>query len=90
MYKKLLCLIMLIIISLPVYPKNAGNTIDKNEFPNSELVGPFTKNNDNVISGSVVKDIDMNLGDCIRIALGNNPEINAAFQDILASDARIK
>ena len=90
MYKKLLCLIMLIIISLPVYPKNAGNTIDKNEFPNSELVGPFTKNNDNVISGSVVKDIDMNLGNCIRIALGNNPEINAAFQDILASDARIK
>ena len=32
----------------------------------------------------------MTLDNCIRLALGNNPQINAAFQDILASDARIK
>lgn len=43
-----------------------------------------------VIEGSVEKNIDMTLERCIEIALGNNPQINAAFQDILASDARIK
>lgn len=32
----------------------------------------------------------MTLDNCLRLALGNNPQINAAFQDILASDARIK
>ena len=45
---------------------------------------------DFVIAGSVEKNIDMTLDNCIRLALGNNPQINAAFQDILASDARIK
>ena len=32
----------------------------------------------------------MTLARCIEIALGNNPQINSAFHDILASDARIK
>ena len=32
----------------------------------------------------------MTLDKCIELALGNNPQINAAFHDILASDARIK
>ena len=32
----------------------------------------------------------MSLDNCIKLALGNNPKINAAFQDILASDARVK
>ena len=45
---------------------------------------------DFVIEGSVEKNIDMTLDKCIELALGNNPQINAAFHDILASDARIK
>lgn len=32
----------------------------------------------------------MTLDKCIELALGNNPQINAAFHDILASDARIR
>lgn len=32
----------------------------------------------------------MTLERCIELALGNNPQINAAFHDILASDTRIK
>ena len=38
----------------------------------------------------VEKNIDMTLERCIELALGNNPQINAAFHDILASDSRIK
>ena len=45
---------------------------------------------DFVIEGSVEKNIDMTLDKCIELALGNNPQINAAFHDILASDARIR
>ncbi len=67
-----------------------NNIIDEIEFPKPDKVGPFYKNNDIVISGSVEKDIEMNLSNCIKIALGNNPEINAAFQEILAADSRIK
>lgn len=70
---------------------NNRNTINPNEFPNSENVLPKAGiNPDFVISGSVEKNIDMTLDNCIRLALGNNPEIKAAFQDILAADARIK
>ena len=36
------------------------------------------------------KNIDLTLERCLEIALGNNPRINAAFNDIFASDARIK
>lgn len=61
------------------------------EFPNSESVLPNSHTDSNlIISGSVEKNIEMTLENCLKIALGNNPEINAAFQDILASDARIK
>ena len=43
-----------------------------------------------VISGSISHMVDMNLENCIKIALGNNPEILSAFQDILANDSKIK
>ena len=49
-----------------------------------------TEKADFVIEGSVEKNIDMTLDRCIELALGNNPQINAAFHDILASDSRIK
>lgn len=68
-----------------------GNELNEKEYPSADAVLP--KQNDKadfVIEGSVEKNIDMTLDKCIELALGNNPQINAAFHDILASDARIK
>ncbi|MBR1424424.1 TolC family protein [bacterium] len=92
MLKKLIYILLLFILTpLVTYCADLGNSIDFKEYPNYEKVEPHTNfNGDPIISGSVSKDIEMNLDNCIRIALGNNPEINAAFQDILAADARIK
>lgn len=71
--------------------RGIGNKINSDEFPQGENVLPNVEvKPDFVIAGSVEKNIDMTLDNCIRLALGNNPQINAAFQDILASDARIK
>lgn len=74
-----------------VEAKGIGNNLNSDEFPQGENVLPNVEvKPDFVIAGSVEKNIDMTLDNCIRLALGNNPQINAAFQDILASDARIK
>ena len=43
-----------------------------------------------VVSGSVSYSEDMTLDNCIKIALGNNPEILSAFEDILVNDTKIK
>ncbi len=68
-----------------------GNEVNEKEYPSADAVLPKqTGNADFVIEGSVEKNIDMTLDKCIELALGNNPQINAAFHDILASDARIK
>ena len=91
MLKKILLIIIYMSI-LPVFAtEEIGNKIIPNEYPHSDNVLPLTtKPSDYVISGSVEKNIDLTLENCIELALGNNPQINAAFQDILASDARIK
>ncbi len=93
MIKKLLS-ILLILLSLNLqasFSKDFGNKINPDEFPSGNNVLPEQDfNPDFVISGSIEKNVDMSLDNCIKIALGNNPKINAAFQDILASDARIK
>ncbi len=68
-----------------------GNEVNEKEYPSADTVLP--KQNakaDFIIEGSIEKNIDMTLDKCIELALGNNPQINAAFHDILASDARIK
>lgn len=90
--RKFLNLIILFTFTTSVcFAQIEKNKINPNEFPNSEDVLPQASvNSDFVISGSVEKNIDMTLENCIRLALGNNPEIKAAFQDILAADARIK
>lgn len=92
MNNKIIILFSIFILTLsPVFSQNLGNDINSNEFPKSDNVLPSVEVNPNfVISGSVEKNIDMTLDNCIQIALGNNPQINAAFQDILASDSRIK
>ena len=94
---KIIILTLLIsLINIPAYAgTNAeiGNDINDKEYPSAEKVLPQKKTDTEkplTISGSVEKNVDMTLDKCIEIALGNNPQINAAFQDILASDARIK
>lgn len=92
--KYILLITFVIIMLLPlqnVEAKGIGNKLNSDEFPQDENVLPNVEvKPDFVIAGSVEKNIDMTLDNCIRLALGNNPQINAAFQDILASDARIK
>ena len=71
--------------------EDIGNKVDEKEYPAAEAVLPKkTGDADFVIEGSVEKNIDMTLDKCIELALGNNPQINAAFHDILAADTRIK
>lgn len=92
--KYILLITFVIIMLLPlqnVEAKGIGNKLNSDEFPQGENVLPNVEvKPDFVIAGSVEKNIDMTLDNCIRLALGNNPQINAAFQDILASDARVK
>ncbi|MBQ8459134.1 TolC family protein [bacterium] len=91
MVKNIIISLILILSSMPVLAQELGNKINQNEFPSGDKVLPTSASSSEfVISGSIEKNIDMTLDNCIRLALGNNPQINAAFQDILASDARIK
>ena len=71
---------------------NIGNEIQKEEFPDSADVEPKISGEREtlVIKGSVEEVMDVNLDECLKYALGNNPRIQAALQDVFASDARIK
>ncbi len=89
MNKNVIITLILLLFALPAFPNKLGNTIDKNEYP-KDVLPSVNVDADFVISGSVEKNVDMTLDNCIKLALGNNPQINAAFQDILASDARVK
>lgn len=89
--KKLLIVLLILFCQIAAYSLELGNKINSKEYPNSEMVMPNEKaKSDIIISGSVEKNIEMSLDNCIWLALGNNPQISAAFQDILAADARIK
>lgn len=93
MFRKIILIFLILgLTSLNVYAEEIGNTVSENEYPKADAVLPNTKEKeaDFIIEGSVEKNIDMTLERCIELALGNNPQINAAFHDILASDARIK
>lgn len=92
MLKKIILLSLIIgLNTIKAYSQDIGNTVNEKEYPRAEAVLPKTNEKaDFVIEGSVEKNIDMTLERCIELALGNNPQINAAFHDILASDTRIK
>lgn len=92
MFKKILLLSLIFgITSVSVNAAGIGNKVNEKEYPAADKVLPANSTKpDFVIEGSVEKNIDMTLDKCIELALGNNPQINAAFHDILASDARIK
>ncbi len=92
MFKKIISLSLILSLMTPaVFAQDIGNTVSEKEYPKANAVLPNTEEKaDFVIEGSVEKNIDMTLERCIELALGNNPQINAAFHDILASDSRIK
>ncbi len=72
--------------------ENIGNTIQKEEYPDSKDVEPKINPDENtiLIKGGIEETMDITLEECLRYALGNNPRIQAAMQDVFASDARIK
>ena len=92
MLKKISSILIFSFLTSTVFGNPVGNTLNPMEFPNSEKVLPDSSsgNSEFIISGSVVKNIDMSLDNCLKISLGNNPQISLAFQDILAADARLK
>lgn len=92
MLKRILLLSLILgIASTSAISADIGNKVNEKEYPSADKVLPSNPQKpDFVIEGSVEKNIDMTLDKCIELALGNNPQINAAFHDILASDARIK
>lgn len=69
-----------------------GNEIKIEEYPDSKDVEPKLEEVEatKVIAGSVEEVMDISLEECLRCALGNNPRIQAALQDVFASDARIR
>jgi outer membrane protein TolC len=71
-----------------------GNSIVKEEYPSgSEVLPVETEQNKNekafLIEGSVEKSLDVNLNDCLKLALGNNPQIKVALNNALAAHSRI-
>lgn len=92
MLKRILLLSLIIgMTSTVAIGADIENKVNEKEYPSADKVLPANPPKaDFVIEGSVEKNIDMTLDKCIELALGNNPQINAAFHDILASDARIK
>lgn len=70
-----------------------GNELVQEEYPDSKDVEPIVETvttESTVIAGGVEEIMDITLEECLRCALGNNPRIQAALQDVFASDARIK
>ena len=91
MYKKnILLLSLIILLCAPVPAETIGNAIVEDEYPHADAVLPKKPDGAFIIEGGVEKNIDMTLDRCLELALGNNPQINSAFHDILASDSRIK
>lgn len=90
--KKLLSLLLMIfIISVNgVFADELGKTYKQEEYPESSKVVPINEEENLTMLGKVQNSLDVTLDDCIKFALGNNPRIQAAIQDVFASDTRIK
>ena len=96
--KKFIIFLIMLSLVLPVqaafWNKDAklGNEIQKEEYPESTDVEPKGEPQESsmLIVGGVEEVMDVSLEECLKFALGNNPRIQAAMQDVFASDARIK
>lgn len=94
MIKKII-LSLFFIISLPIasaFSEDLGKKYLPEEYPDSDMVAPIiqTEAENITVHGGVQNTLDVTLDDCLKFALGNNPRIQAAMQDIFAADARIK
>lgn len=78
--KKTFFLVLMLALSI----MSAGAT-----FPDSNDVEPKIESGD-VIKGGIENTYTVSLEECMRFALGNNPRIQAAMQDVFASDARLR
>lgn len=69
------------------------NSLIKEEYNSGEEIKTTEANKkdkpDFVIEGSVQKNLEMDLGDCLKLALGNNPRIRSALNTALAAHAQI-
>ncbi len=98
MKKIILILIIIMLSNSVVYSakynigSEFGNTINSTEYPESADVEPKIKQNQNreVLKTGIENTIEVNLDDCLRLALGNNTRIQSAMQDVFASDARLR
>ena len=93
MIKKLLSsLFILLLCSNSIFAEELGKKYLPEEYPDSDMVAPVIKTEEGnvTVHGSVQNTLDVTLEDCLKFALGNNPRIQAAIQDVFASDARIK
>ena len=100
--KRLFIIFFIILISVlstdaALWKKDSavGNEIKKEEYPESADVEPKIQKSDAVdekvvIKGGIENTYDVNLEECMKYALGNNPRIQAAMQDVFASDARLR
>ena len=72
------------------------NKIDKKEYPECSEVEPchsFQESSPDIhktLETGIENTIYVNLEDCLKLALGNNPRIQSAMQDVFASDARLR
>ncbi|MCD8378569.1 MAG: TolC family protein [Candidatus Gastranaerophilales bacterium] len=93
MKKPISVLLTILLLTNVVLAEPIGNSIIKEEYPDSDLVEPVVESETDsnlTIHGSVQNSIEITLEDCLKFALGNNPKIQAAIQDVFASDARIR
>ncbi|MCM1264903.1 MAG: TolC family protein [Candidatus Gastranaerophilales bacterium] len=93
MKKFLSILLSILLLSNCVMAEQLGPSYAKDEYPDSDLVEPIvnTRVDENLtIQGGVQNSLEVTLEDCLKFALGNNPRIQAAIQDVFASDARIR
>lgn len=71
-----------------------GNEIKQEEYPSSSEVEPKISTEETAdsltIKGGIENTLEVNLEECIKFALGNNPRIQSAMQDVFASDARLR
>lgn len=93
--KKLILFLIITSLFIPNVYANLSENIEyeRENFPASNEIEPIVEDalpEHLTISGSVEKVNDINLNDCIRLALGNNSKILAAMQDVFVSDAKLK
>ena len=96
--KNIITIIILIcILNCQVFaliPENNRQLKKNKKYPSAEDVEPKVtlsdKGDSAIISAGIENVIEVNLEDCLKLALGNNPRIQSAMQDVFASDARIK